>query len=113
MKNIKKEQLLFKTANLHPKDTGLSSELYALYNGKFEIKQDEAIVKVNTTRGLLPIEVGSRVLLSVNMRLKEDDQKRINEAIYYIKKHKQIFLDHWEGKITDKELMDKLFCQKF
>lgn len=106
------EQELYEMANLHPSDTGLPSEINSIFNGVSTYTQHGPRVKVRTSRGWIPIAVGKTVYLAVNMKFKDEDMKKINAAIDYVKQHKQSFINHWNGKITDKGLMEELFYNK-
>lgn len=106
------EEELFETANLHPIDTGLPSTIYTTFNGKRIIKQKIPQIKVKTSIGLLLIIIEDTIKLEKNHNLNKEDQYKVNEAITYIKRHRQTFKDHWNGLITDRGLMDQLFNRK-
>lgn len=95
-------------AYLHHKHTGLSSDIISLYNGALKYPRSKVQVKVLTNRGWITIII-SDTILSVNMRFSKEEQIIIDESIEYIRQNKDVFIRHWFGKLTDKELMDILF----
>lgn len=111
-KSIIEEDMLYKMANLHPIDTGLSSTLYSTFNGKEIFKTDIPIIKIEISIGLLPIKLNDIVEIDKKYKLNKDDKDKVDEAIQYINKYKKTFLEHWEGLITDKGLIDELFNGK-
>lgn len=106
------EQELYEMANLHPIDTGLPSALNSIFDGKSKYPQHGARVKVETSRGWIPITVGKTVFLASRAKFKKEDSVKIEAAIQYIELHKQSFIDHWNGLITDKGLMDEVIDGK-
>ena len=102
-------EFLFEMANIHPSDTGLKTSLHAMYNGKAEGLQHGPRVKVTTMKhGRLPIQLIPEVKLAVEKSLKQEDKDIVTEATSYISSNLQLFLDHWDGKITDYELISRL-----
>lgn len=106
------EKELFETANLHPIDTGLPTTLYTLFNGINAINQQIPIIIIETSIGQLSIIIEDKIKLRKKYNLSTEDQIKVNEAIKYIEQHKQTFIDHWNGLITDKGLIDELFNSK-
>ena len=102
-------EYIFEMANIHPNDTGLKTSLHAMYNGKAENLPHGPRVKVVTMQhGRVPIQLKPEVKLAVEKNLIKEDADIIKMAISYISSNLQMFLDHWDGKITDKELLNKL-----
>ena len=100
---------LFEMANIHSKDTGLKTSLHAMYNGANEGFSHGPRVKVSTNQhGRIPIQLKPTVKLSVEKNLRKEDKDIINDAISYISSNLDLFLDHWNGKITDFELISRL-----
>lgn len=113
MRNLKEneKELLWEMANPHPNDTGLPSMLQSLYDGKHRVSH-AARVKVDTPNfGLVPIQIDPEVKLPKSMQHKNfqnQDLKNIDAAIEYIKMNRDLFMKHWNGEITDKELLNSL-----
>jgi len=104
-----KEGFLFEMANIHPKDTGLETSLHAMYNGAAEGLPHGPRVKVSTKgHGRVPIQLKPDVKLAVEKNLKKEDKDIVNAAISYISSNLTLFQDHWDGNITDKELLNSL-----
>ena len=110
---------LVEMANLDPKHTKLRSTLYARFNGKvFETDHNEPHVHVETSsnRKGVPVLIApkSRNLLKLLQikRIKAADSKLVDEAMTYIEKHYKLFLQHWNGELTDYELQKELFDNK-
>lgn len=114
MGKLKKSDLLYEMANPHPQDTGLPSMLQSLYDGEHRVSHGPR-VKVETPNfGLVPIAINKKngkVELPESMKHKDfqkEDNKCINAAIKYIEQNKELFLKHWNGEITDKQLLNEL-----
>ena len=102
--------------NLQPKHTGLSAVLWATYNGASEGYPHGARVKIELTSGRkkerVPILLRPEVKEAVVKKRPHNDEMIIREAIKYISHHRQVFLDHWDGKIDDIEIANILGGRK-
>lgn len=102
-------EYLFEMANVHPNVSGLKTSLHALGNGAAMGLPHGPRVKVTTNQhGMVPIQLRPEVKLAVTKSLRKEDTDIINVAISYISSNLQLFLDHWDGKIDDKELLNSL-----
>ena len=114
LQKIHESEELFEMANIHPDESGIQSMLYATFDGAHEPHIPHwARVKVRTkNKGLFPILLDPIVQpLNKNGEydsLKAEDKELVDEAIEYIKKYRNVFLDHWNGKLKDYELHDIL-----
>lgn len=116
MKNLKLiEKELYEMANIQPSRTGISSVLYATFNGKNEGFKRGARVKVRTNSGLIPIQLEPNVKIPPNVdisKLKNEDIIKIKEAVNYIASNIDLFLKHWNGEIDDADLILELEKRK-
>lgn len=109
------EKELYEMANIQPNRTGISSVLYATFNGKNEGFKYGARVKVRTNFGLIPIQLEPSVKIPPNVdisKLKNEDIIKIKEATNYIASNIDLFLKHWNGEIDDADLILELEKRK-
>ena len=103
---------LYEMANIQPNRTGIKAVLYSKYDGvntenntvpkiiakinneSFSIKLKPVKIETNTTK--LPIDV----------------IYKINEILEYINRNEDLFIEHWNGKIDDVELILALESRK-
>lgn len=105
------EELLYEMANVDPQDSGLPSELQSLAKGKTRVAHGPRVKVYTPNFGFIPIALGDKVELPNSMKHKDfqkEDMKNIKAAIKYIEQNKELFLKHWNGEITDKELLNTL-----
>lgn len=102
-------------ANIQPSRTGISSVLYATFDGVGEGYKHGARVKVKTNSGRIPIQLEPSVKvpsdINVN-KLPKEDINKIKEAVSYIKFNKDLFMQHWNGEIDDATLILELEKRK-
>ena len=120
MKNLNKskledeilnEELLWEMANIHPIESGLPSELQSLAKGKDRVSHAARVKVMTPNFGWVSIQIEPEVKLPSSMQHKNfqnQDLKNIDAAIEYIKMNRDLFMKHWNGEITDKELLNSL-----
>lgn len=111
-------QYLFEMANIRSKITGIKPMLYATFDGKHRDDIPHwARVKVELSKKknrkidfhfvtLDPVEAYNKH--GEYNKLSQTDKKLVDEAVEYIKNHKDIFLAHWNGLIYDDQLYEVL-----
>ena len=109
---------LFEMANIRTKITGIKPMLYATFDGEHRDDIPHwARVKVELSKKknkkidfhfvtLEPVEAYNKHGEYTN--LNQTDKKLVDEAVEYLKKHKDVFLAHWKGLIFDDQLYDIL-----
>jgi hypothetical protein len=103
------EDYFFEMANISPEDSGLKTALHVWYGYASKKLPHGPRVKVTTiNHGRLPIQLTPEVTLAVTKKLKKEDQVIVDTAIVYVASNVKLFLDHWNGDITDKELLTSL-----
>ena len=103
------EDYFFAMVTIHPNDTGLKTLLHAWGGSASKGLPSGPIVKVSTNQhGRLPIQLKPEVKLAVQKNLKKEDEDIVNNAISYISANLEVFLKHWDGEITDMELLNIL-----
>lgn len=112
MMKLKEDDLLFEMANIQPRTTGLSNQLYSSFDGKTLYKHGHR-VKVRTPKFPkgFPVIINRKTdkVYPLNDEgqfdiLKPDEKKPISEAVPYIEKYKKEFLAHWDALIGDEQL---------
>lgn len=107
---LNNENQLFEMANIHPEESGIKPMLYSTFNGKNKFKHGPRVKVETINLGLVSILLPDITLdKKYNIKTIENEDKRlINEAIKYIKKNLNVFMNHWNGQIRDDELHDIL-----
>lgn len=106
---------LYEMANIQPNRTGISSVLYATFDGEHEGYKHGAGVKVKTDQGRIPIQLKPNVQIpdSINVnRLDKTVKDKVDEAVVYVKNNLDLFLKHWNGDIDDATLILELEKRK-
>lgn len=102
------DEALYEMANIQPWESGLPSEIYCIFNGKNTIKQHASRIKVMTSKGWFPIPLDKEINTRAYNRLKKEDQYKVDAAVKYVNSHKELFIKHWNGEISDNELFKLL-----
>lgn len=108
------EAELYEMANIQPNRTGISSIIYATFNGREEGFKHSARVKIKTNEGFIPIQLEPvQIPKSINInKYSKETISKINEALEYIKNNVDLFLQHWNGQIDDADLILSLEKRK-
>lgn len=111
--SINDQDSLFEMANLVPKRTGLSVEIWADHKGESRNKIDKVPrVKIGTNEYQVSVSISSvPELLARSKYIKQSEMKKIKEAMDYVAKNADIFLKHYLDKddsFDDTDLVEEL-----
>lgn len=110
---INENEILTEMANLSPKRTGLSVQIWSDGNGKSRNKKDTLPrVKIGTNdySVSVSIEQNPKILAKTN-NIKQNEMNKINSAMKYVGRNYDLFLKHYNdttGEFDDQDLFDAL-----
>ena len=106
MKLIEFHEPMFEMAKLSRQDSNLPYEIWLDSAGKTRnVSHNKPRVKISVDNKLIPVSISDSPEILIDIS-KYSKIKHLNTMIKFISMYSDILLDHWNGKYTDRQVLN-------